>query len=571
MNLSSTTFRWLRSAAGHTAFWLGLPLLLYLPTITGPFAFDDLSLVLKAEQYARGETDQLGLFRFAPTDQAWRELHDRGTFPWWSPAHLKIDFFRPLAEWSFYIDMGLFGRNAMGHRAVSLIWFAVVLMCLHRLFQAACGDSVRAGAATFFFGISQTATQPVTFICNRSDLLVLMGVSLAAWAYWSAGDRPRKSLVAVAALGFAFALLSKEIAVGLAGVIVLHEMIVRRRRIPLAGGYLRGVIACVVACMAAIYLAYFVTTHPWLIGLGKNDQDLNNLSILARAPRALPLYLSVWTAGFPINTLFDAGAGPVVMVGAAGLLLAAIVAHYLVKAARTNRAVLFFALWAVVFMLLGLMTVTETRVLCVATVGWAYLLSALLTPSAEATPAPALLRHWLLATSGIVSIICAVATVVVQNNSEDRLRNILRERLAAQDRPLADGNTLVVSEAESGFELILAPERVEFMTGLRGIGVAFLTLPGARAHVERKDDRTLVLTSANNDLLDESLYGLSLGQLAARRPGQTFDTRDFTAQIGQIADDGRITSLVFRFKEPLTSGRLRFHPPALAAVARGEK
>jgi hypothetical protein len=570
MLLPLTPFGWLRRAAGHVTFWLGVPILLYLPTVTGPFAFDDLSLVLQAERYARGETEHLGLFRFAATDAAWQELRNLGSFPWWSPARLRIDFFRPLAEWSFYLDMRLFGRNTAGHRAVSLAWFAIALLCIHKLFLAACRDSARAGVATVFFGISQTATQPVTFICNRSDLLVVVGTALAAWAYWSATDRPRKILVLTAVAGFAFALLSKEMAIGLAGVIVLHELIVRWRRTPLAGTSLRGAMACIVAGMAATYLVYFVAARPWLLGAGENA-ELSNISILARAPRALPLYLAVWTTGFPISVLFQTGTTPVVIVGAAGVLFAIIVAWYVGRTARTDQASLFFVLWAIVFLLLGLMTFTETRVLCVATVGWAYLLAGLLTPSTDDRPAPAWLRHWLLATSGTVSLICAIATTVMQSKFEGQLRSRLSEQMAALNQPIQNGDSLIVGEAASGLELFLSPERLEFMTGLRHVGVAYMTLPGASAQIEQRDENTLVLTSATTDLLDKVLYGLSLGRPDKRRTSQTFETRDFTAEIGEVTTDGRIASLIFRFKEPLRSRRLHYYPRSLAAVARGEK
>jgi hypothetical protein len=570
MSLPLTPFRWLRNAAGHTAFWLGLPILLYLPTVTGPFAFDDLSLVLQAERYARGESERLGLFRFAPTDEAWRALRDRGTFPWWSPARLRIDFFRPLAEWSFYLDMRLFGRNAAGHRAVSLAWFAMALLCVHRLFRAACGDSARAGAATFFFGISQTAAQPATFICNRSDLLVIVGASLAAWAYWSAADRPRRIFVLIAAAGFTLALLSKEMAIGLAGVIMLHELIVRRLRIPLAGTPVHGVMALVLAGLAAAYLAYFVGTRPWLLGASGNA-DLNNLSILARAPRTIPLYLAVWTIGFPISVLFQASSGLVVIVGAAGVLFAIIVARHIAKTSQNDRAILFFSLWAIIFLLLGLMTFTEPRVLCVATVGWSYLLSGLLTPSTEDRPAPPWLRHWLLATSGTVSLICAVGSVIMQGRFENQLRASLRDCIAAQNPPLRNGDALIVAEAGTDLELILMPERLEFMTGLRDVSLTYMTLPGAGAGIRREGDSTLVLTSATSDLLDAAIYNLTLGRPEKRLPHQTFDTRDFTAEIGEVAVDGRIASLIFHFKEPLESQRLHYCPPSLASTARGEK
>ena len=154
-------------------------MLLYSWSVTGPFAFDDLHLLLKAERYLRGESARPDLFRFADSPAAWQALRDRGTVPWWFPADQRVAFFRPLAEWSFTLDVAIFGRAAVGHRLVSLFWFAVALWAVQRLFCAAGATPARAGAATLLLGVSQTLAQPATFICNRSDLLVIVGTALA--------------------------------------------------------------------------------------------------------------------------------------------------------------------------------------------------------------------------------------------------------------------------------------------------------------------------------------------------------------------------------------------------------
>jgi hypothetical protein len=565
MALLLKPFQWLQKAAGYRLLWLGVPLLLYVPTVAGPFVFDDLLLVLRAERYASGESSSLDLFRFAPSDRAWQDFRDRGTFPWWAPERLRIDFFRPLAEWSFYLDMLLFGRNAAGHRLVSLAWFAAALLCLHKLYARASGDPVRAGAATFFFGICQTVTQPATFICNRNDLMVVVGTTLAAEAYWStaAGSGLRKTVFAGAA--FAGALLSKEIAVGLAGIVVLHALLPSARRSSPAERSGRRRIACVIAILAICYLTWFAATRPWHLGLG-GQGELSNIGILAQAPRAIPLYLAVWTTGFPISSLFHASTMLVIIVGAAGLLATGLLIPSLRRLVRTDQAATFFMLWGMIFLAIALLTFTEARALCVATVGWAYLLAGLLT-----APAPLWLRHWLLATNGTVSLCCAIGTVIMQTRFESQLRDSTKTYLQACGPLPQSGDLLVMGEAKTGLELLFTPERLEFLTGLKGVSVAFLTLPDGNRQIRREGDRTLVYQTADGDLLDQQLYRLSLGQDEKRRPGQAFKTRHFTAEVRQVDGRGRVTSLAFRFVEPLTSPRLHFQPADVAAVARGEQ
>jgi hypothetical protein len=570
MSLAMMWFRGLRRAGGHHAFWLGLPLLLYLPTVTGPFSFDDLMLVLRAEAHSRGESPSPRLFCFAGTRQQSQELRDRGTFPWWSPEG-RISFFRPLAEWSFCLDVLLFGRNTLGYRIVSLAWFAIALLCVHKLFVTACGDSARAGVATFFFGISQTVTQPATFICNRADLLVAVGVSIAATAYWKATSRQRTLLVFIAAASFAFALLSKEMAIGLAGVVVLHEIITRRSRARVPAS--ATVIALILGLMAVVYVAYFAATRPWHVGLG-GDQEPSNFSFLARAPKAILLYSAVWSLGFQTDVLMLMKTGPwlVIAIGSAGLCFVAIMARYVARMARNDRATLFFVLWAVVFVLVGLMTPPAPRVLCVATIGWAYLIAGLMTaPVEDRATSPLWLRQWLFTTCGMINLCCAIGTVVTQNRLELELQHSLNEYVEAQGRPLANGDSLLIAEARGPLELILMPERLEFSTGLRDVAVTFLTPPGADGHIEREGDRTLVFSSTHGDLLDKKLYELSQGQERKRRVGEKFATRDFTAEIRELTRDGRVTLLAFQFSEPLSSPRLHFYPPELALIAHGGK
>ncbi len=215
MRLFDVFFVWIRRASRYRLFWLGGPLAFYSWTLTGPFMADDLHLLLKSERYLRGESQSLELYRFAKTDEDWNTLRHRGICPWWLPETGRLDFFRPVSEWVFYAGVHLFGRGPIGHRMISLALFGCVLGAVHWMFALASEDRVRAGVATFFFGISQTVAPPVTWICNRQDLLVVLGAALAGGAYWSASRSPKLWWLVIAVSGCLFALLSKVVAVSL--------------------------------------------------------------------------------------------------------------------------------------------------------------------------------------------------------------------------------------------------------------------------------------------------------------------------------------------------------------------
>lgn len=568
MSLIDLPFHWIRTAAVRRAFWLGGPLLLYAWTVTGPLLCDDLILSLKAERYSRGETQQLGLFRFAETDADWQALRDRGTCPWWASEIGRYDYFRPLAEWSFYLDHRIFGRNAIGHRLVSIAVFLIALMCIHRLFMAASDDPIRAGVATFFFGISQTATLPVTWVSNRADLLVLVGVSLAAGAYWSSWRRRRWRLVAVACAGFVFALLAKEVAVALALVVAGHELYLRRRLSTRRERPFAGIIALSLILIVGLYGAYYM--HTRASALGASVQEAGPLLMLTRLPRSLLLNLAVWTTGFPISVLLGAEQFQINAVAALGAIAALVVAPFLWKSMRGDRSAFFFVLWTLLFMLPGLGAFTSTRLICVATVGWAYLLAGLIIPSREdQVIIPALLRHGVYAANGVVSIGCVIGTVLFMNHAELACRQRMREVIAGLDPPLQAGETLVMGEAQSTMEMIGSADRLEFLTGLKDVRVIYLTAPEAQvARIGREDDHTLVLESSGPSLFGSSLHRYTLGPGWKPRMGDAFELPGFSAELAEIDHSGAVTALRFRFREPLSSPRLHFHPPALRAVAR---
>ncbi len=573
-------FEWLRAGGRRRLVWLGVPILLYAWSVAGPFAFDDLHLLLKAERYLRGESNRPDLFRFAASPEEWQTLRDRGAVPWWFPATQRVDFLRPLAEWSFTLDVMLFGRGVVGHRLVSLCWFALALLGVNHLFRTAGAAPARAGAATLLVGCSQTLAQPVTFICNRSDLLVIVGVSVAAAAYWrmlqpqasGSGEggawRSRLGILAVAA--YAMALASKEMALGLCVVVLLHEAVRHWRRRPVAGGRGPLLLAAGLALTAAAYAAYYIASRAWLLGAddGAAEAGISRVAVFARAPTALPLYLSVWTVGFPINVLPWAGPGAVAGVIIASLLLVACLLRPVARLVRADPAAGFFLLWAVVFMGIGLFTVAEVRVLSVATVGWAYLVSGLLLPSPDARPVSLWLRHWLLTAGTTVSLCCAVTMVALQNHFEREAQSAMNDYLRGLPAPLADGDTLVVAEPRSGLELLWAGDRLAFLSGQRGAALVFLTAPGAAAEFERLDDRTLIASTASGDLLGTAMYDRPLGLERLRRVGSRFEHRDFTAEI--LAADGvdSVRSIAFRFKQPVASPSLRFFPPDLVDPAR---
>ncbi len=557
-------FTWYRKAAPYRLFWLGVPFCLYVWTLGGPFVCDDVHLVLKSERYLRGESDTLELYRFAKSKEAWQSMRDHGLFPWWTPAAGRFDYFRPVAEGSFYLDVRLFGRNPFAARLISFALFLVALECVHWLFKAASGDPVRAGAATFFFGLSQTLTLPVTWMCNRQDLLVIIGVSLSAGAYWSAFSRSDVRKIILCAAGFTFALLCKEVAVALVGVFALHQLFLLRRPGALRGRAVHLWMLVLVFLATGCYLAYYLYSRPWNLAIGVDRSPSPRIEYL---PLILLLYASIWTIGFPIDLLHMATKGQVFVVAALGGAVLLFALRYLRKSIRGDRAAFFFVLWAIFFALPVLrVPFASARLLSVATVAWAYLLVGLTIRSRSGQAiAPLWFRGWINAANGVISVGCVIGMVFILNRSEWDARDRIERVIASLPTPPREGDSLIVDRAESSYEYIWGGDRLEFVTGLRNVSLKFLLPPVFEGALLVVDEKTLKAQAERAGHLGSTLSRLTLGPSWQPVVERRFDLRDFTAEITEAGPDGAVRAVQFRFRQPLSTAQLHFYPPELFA------
>jgi|GEM_PF-1959323 len=534
-------FNLLRRFGRSPLLWLGVPVLLYGWSITGPYVFDDLNLVLNCERYAAGEREELGLFRFAPTAEDWLVMRSRGTYPWWSPAGKRMDFFRPLAEWSFYLDVRLFGRNPLGPRVESLLLFAVALLFVRRLYLAVVDDPVQAGVATFFLGISQCLTQPATFLSNRSDLFVIIGLALAAMAYFQMRQRMRLGWMLLGVLGFSIALLAKESGVAFAGVIVLFDLsnrVINRGSAASSTSKATLTYVASIVVLGAAYLAFYASTRGGNIGTASGGDASGQLLKIVQTGL---LYGAVWTTGVPVVLLGTAPAAVGWAVAAAGGVLSLIVLLSLRPSLRQGP-VRFFLLWSVVMMTPALLAFPESRALSVATVGWACVLSHILLTRTSSKLA-LLGQHWLLNVNGIVSIIVALATIVVMNQTEYAARAAMRERVADISTAELSNSLLLIKEADDPFETLCAGDRLQWVSGASDVRVAFLTLTGAKATIHQENDRVWLIRGAAPELFDSPAHRLTLGSAFKPTVGHRFELRDFTIEIAELDEDGYATAL----------------------------
>ncbi len=562
-----TAFKVLRRVAHSPIFWLGGPLLLYAWTIPGPFVFDDLNLLRKTEQFNKGERPELDLFSFAPTHEDWMTMRSRGTYPWWAPENHRIDFQRPIAQRSFWLDVKLFGRNPIGPRIESLALFLIALVLVHRMFRCIEADSVRAGLATFLLGISQCLAQPVAFISNRSDLFVLIGLAMAGAVYFQLGKRSRLATATAGMIGFVFALMSKEPAVAFAAVVVGHVILSPRIRSMSTIARAQRWYAGAIALAATSYLVWYAQTSEGSAG----TFDLERIVTIGQS---FLLYATIWGIGIPIAILPQMSPTVGWIVAAAGTVCWLAIVWIVQRQWHERRTgIVFFALWTLAFVSPALLTIPESRALSIATVGWAWLLAGLLMPrkiDETATSEPSIwVRQWFLAANGIVSVCCVVGTIYLMNHYEAAARERLQTIAHSFDAPLLDGDTVIVLAAASPFELICAGDRMSGIANGRDVRTIFLSLQGANAQVRRVSSREFTITGEAPALFDTPTHRLTLGANYRPRIGDTFELDDFTLNVAALNGAGEVTSLQMTIHQDVNLDTLRFFPAERFGDASG--
>ena len=119
------------------------------------------------------------LFSFITEDASRREqLQAISALPWWVNQEFKLVFFRPLAELSHYIDYRWIKTGWLMHLH-SLLWYALLLFLVAKVYQQFCGDKNLAILAFLFFVVDATHAFTVAWLANRNAVMAAV-FSMAA-------------------------------------------------------------------------------------------------------------------------------------------------------------------------------------------------------------------------------------------------------------------------------------------------------------------------------------------------------------------------------------------------------
>jgi protein O-mannosyl-transferase len=179
----------------------------FLPALQNGFVYDDGGLI----------TNNPAIWSSSPTS-AWHT-------PYW-PGRVETGLYRPWTTFSYWIDARLFDHHPAGFHLVNLILHLGCSLLLWRLLVTLFPRRpIAAWITAVFFALHPLHTEAIVSVVGRSELLAtgwgLLAYLLALVAMEQRSSR-RLAVSLASTLVFLLALLSKESALGLLALPILH-------------------------------------------------------------------------------------------------------------------------------------------------------------------------------------------------------------------------------------------------------------------------------------------------------------------------------------------------------------
>ena len=268
---------WLQKRKVLIAFVLLAPLLVYSNSLDGPFHYDDSHSIVD-NPHIRSLANIPAFF----------------SDPTLFSANPDNAMYRPLLLASFALNYALSGYEVWSYHLLSL---ALHLGCAYLVLlsgEILLQSRPAALLAALVFGVHPINTEPLNYISSRSEIMAGFFVLLAFWAFLrGCSGRVGKGLVAG---GYAAALLAKSVAILLPAILLVYQLVVRRRSFSLK---LYGVLGLIGAGYVALVWRFL---HKASIGAPVRSYEEQLWSQV----KALVLYLKllVWPQGQNVDHQF---------------------------------------------------------------------------------------------------------------------------------------------------------------------------------------------------------------------------------------------------------------------------
>ena len=166
-----------------------------------------------------------GLFTFADGNAlANHAMIDSGRLVWWANDHLRIAFWRPLAELSQQLDYRWWPDSPVLMHVHSLLMYGLMILLIGKLFRDLDPDRPQAGLATWLFAGNMLHVFAVAWLASRNQMLsgLFMVLTLLAYHHWRQGGSAMLGWLSAAC--FVLGLFSAEASIQTAGYLLAYAL-----------------------------------------------------------------------------------------------------------------------------------------------------------------------------------------------------------------------------------------------------------------------------------------------------------------------------------------------------------
>jgi hypothetical protein len=522
-----------------------------LPTLLSPFFGDDYFHI----EHAADLRDALTKGWVLPIDKVGA---------WWTEPGLSVEYFRPLVVLSFAADRALYGRFAGGYHLTNLLLHVATTLLLWRIARHVLGRGFAAWAAAALFAIHPAHTVAIGWISGRTDVLATVFYAAAFLLYLQWRARAGSPLrLALACVGFALALLAKEMAITLPAVVLAHALLTSRAGADEATGAERGAESLprrlfaplVLGVVALAYLAVRVKVlgglHAPPVPFAYHLGDAGLVLHLLTAPLLYLADLVIFVPPDPMATL--------PFWTSHLLLLAAFLAIVLfifagtMKKAPTRALALWGLAWMGITVLPVLMLTMGEHFLYLPSLGYCVLVASQLPASPDAIDRKQ--RRSLAVVGALVALVCFGRTAMFTWFSRDGAAAIEQAGAAIDRAPRA--TRVLVADLPASAALAF-PDAVRLAHPDRQLDVEILSL--VPRVMPDADDLSTVAFDAPDRLtlrrpsgyLGSYLERALQGPPVAFRPGDTVQRPGYSVTVIEAgAPPGRLRAFEVKLSEPV--------------------
>lgn len=270
-----------------------LTALVYLPVLRFEFVYDDKGIIV--------ENPQVHSWRFVPeyfTGQLWQgvQLHPLG------------NYYRPLVMLLFRINHALFGLNPAGWHAYALLLHLLATALVFSIVRRISDRPLVAAVAALVFGVHPVHHEVVAWVSSTTESLCAVLLLAAFLAYLKSRERSAVGWMAVSWLVYAAALLAKETAIVLPGLVFAHACIYGVRQTEATPPAWRQRLLNAVL-RASVYvplvILYLLVRIKVLHGFVPLYAALPLSAVLLSLPSVLLFYLRQWLLPIQLSEFYD--------------------------------------------------------------------------------------------------------------------------------------------------------------------------------------------------------------------------------------------------------------------------